>query len=1131
MNDVNDLKQRQRALNPAESFIVQAPAGSGKTELLIQRYLQMLSLVNAPEEIVAITFTRKAAAEMRGRIINALEQVAYEQPAADAAAEITHRLAAQVIAQDAKQEWQLLDNPGRLRIQTIDSLTASLTRQMPILSGFGAQPETLENASEVYQLAAANTLAELESGDAWSDSIAILLRHLDNDLPRVRNMLADMLARRDQWLRHIGKHHQREELEASLAHLVESVLSQAAQCLPLKYHAELLALLRFAADNLHDSGIESLITTGLDIEKMPGAEVGDLDKWKAITSLLFTIGDTWRKTANVNLGFPAASGNSTQSEARFAMKSRFSALLANLSAEQGLAAILIEITYLPPARYSDSEWQVVEALYQLLILADAQLRMLFAERNQMDFSGITQAAIQALGNADIPSYLAMQLDYQIKHIFVDEFQDISTNQFTLLEKLTEAWSADDEHSLFLVGDPMQSIYRFREAEVGLFLNTWDQRRLNQVPLTPLRINVNFRSGPGIVEWINQVFEQVLPEVANVTRGAVNYVRADAYHSQDIGNSVQIHPNLSRNDEREADLVLRLVQQAKQTAPQDNIAILVRSRSHLREIVPKFKQLNLPYRAVEIEAMGQRAAIQDLLALTLALTHFADRIAWLAILRAPWCGLTLMDLHRLVADSKSTAIWECMQDSLRVQSLSEDGRQRLTRFNNILILALADQGRRRLNRWVESVWMNIGGPASLENESDLENSLAFFQLLDDFDESGDLKDREVFSEKVSLLYAAPDIGSEDAVQIMTIHKAKGLEFDTVILPGLSKGAGADEARLLLWMETPHGSHQDLLLAPVKEVGTSESLIYNYLKSLENEKQTYELGRLLYVAATRAKKQLHIIATAEVGEQDDGIKILSPRRNSLLAQLWPAVEDIFESVLENHQPGSDIDGASAQKNQRRLRRLDQDWTLPLATETLTWQGGEIEVSANKEMSIIEYDWAGETIKHVGTAVHRCIQWLAEQRTEDWDTAEIEKVQHIYQALLKHLGVADKELNRASLQVQQALTNMVEDDRGKWLFLKEHKNARNEYAISGLHHGKVVNVVLDRTFVDSDGVRWVVDYKTSRHEGGDREAFLDQQQQRYQEQLEKYGMLMRAMEDRPVKLGLYFPLLQGWREWNLA
>ncbi len=110
------------------------------------------------------------------------------------------------------------------------------------------------------------------------------------------------------------------------------------------------------------------------------------------------------------------------------------------------------------------------------------------------------------------------------------------------------------------------------------------------------------------------------------------------------------------------------------------------------------------------------------------------------------------------------------------------------------------------------------------------------------------------------------------------------------------------------------------------------------------------------------------------------------------------------------------------------------------------------------------------------------------------------------------------------------MLADERGRWLFSKSHIDARNEYALSGVYQGKVVNVILDRTFVDADGTRWVVDYKTSRHEGKDISIFLDQQKSRYQEQLEKYGTLISGMENRPVKLGLYFPLLQEWREWSL-
>ncbi len=790
MNDPVDLKQRRCALEPQTSFIIQAPAGSGKTELLIQRYLRILAIVNAPEEIIAITFTRKAAAEMRERIIHALDEVANHRSAKDAASELTHELAAAVIARDKKQAWQLLDNPGRLRIQTIDSLTASLTRQMPILSRFGAQPETIEDAGELYQEAAAATLAELDSAGHWSDAIALLLAHLDNDLPRLRNMLASMLARRDQWLRHIPKQHQREELEAALAHLVASVLEQIQQRLPEHYREELVALSAFAAANLHDDGSDSIITRCLGIEKMPGSEATDLERWQAMVSLLFTQNDSWRKSANVKLGFPAASGNKAESETRKAMKTRFAALIANLSAEQGLARQLLEIKYLPPIHYSDSEWKVVEALYRLLILADAQLRLLFAERNQMDFTGITQAAIQALGEAEAPSDLALHLEYQIKHILVDEFQDISINQYVLLEKLTAGWSTDDGHSLFLVGDPMQSIYRFREAEVGLFLNTWQQERLNQVALTRLNITVNFRSEPGIVDWVNRAFKQVLPDRADIGRGAVEYVHADAFHSASMPEPVQLHPLISRDDKREAALVLQLINESRQRDAQADIAILVRNRSHLQDIISQLRAASVPCRAVDIEALGQRSAIQDLLALGLALTHFADRVAWLALLRAPWCGLNLVELHQLVAENRDLSVWDCLQDPGRVSALSESTRQRVIKIRTILQAAFNERGRRRLSSWVESVWMSIGGPASVQYENDLENSLSFFRLLDDFDEGGELKNREAFTEKVAALYAAADISSENAVQIMTIHKAKGLEFDTVILPGLSRGSGAD-----------------------------------------------------------------------------------------------------------------------------------------------------------------------------------------------------------------------------------------------------------------------------------------------------------------------------------------------------
>jgi len=115
-----------------------------------------------------------------------------------------------------------------------------------------------------------------------------------------------------------------------------------------------------------------------------------------------------------------------------------------------------------------------------------------------------------------------------------------------------------------------------------------------------------------------------------------------------------------------------------------------------------------------------------------------------------------------------------------------------------------------------------------------------------------------------------------------------------------------------------------------------------------------------------------------------------------------------------------------------------------------------------------------------------------------------------------------------VQEALTRLINDERGQWILNGGYEIQENEYPVSGIYQGKLVNIIIDRTFVDEDGVRWVVDYKTSRHEGPDVDTFLDQEQERYQAQLEKYGALIKALDARPVRLGLYFPLLQGWKEW---
>ena len=218
MNDhaLRDADARRAALDPGRSFVVQAPAGSGKTGLLIQRYLALLAGVAQPEAIVAMTFTRKAVAEIRERIIEALNAAADHDEPEDAYDAATWRLARRALQRDAELGWNLRAHPARLRVLTIDALAAALMRQAPLATRQGAEPRLVEQAQWLHRRAAEEALNDAAADDkAW----ATMLARLDNDATRTVSLLADMLGKREQWLRELlaaeGGH--RKTLERAIA--------------------------------------------------------------------------------------------------------------------------------------------------------------------------------------------------------------------------------------------------------------------------------------------------------------------------------------------------------------------------------------------------------------------------------------------------------------------------------------------------------------------------------------------------------------------------------------------------------------------------------------------------------------------------------------------------------------------------------------------------------------------------------------------------------------------------------------------------------------------------------------------------------------------------------------------------
>jgi ATP-dependent helicase/nuclease subunit A len=1123
-----DLDQRAQAIQADASFIVQAPAGSGKTGLLIQRYLKLLSLVDNPEEVIAITFTRKAAAEMQDRILTALEQANCDADAVDEYEIQTLALARGALRQNEKQGWQLLENPGRLRVQTIDSFCARLIKQMPLLSQIGGMQDIIEKPEPVYEQAAEATLLELESSQTWGDSITRLLIHLDNDLPRLKSLIVGMLQKRDQWLRYVLDGYQQSDLETTLENLLTEKLTQIYFLFPEELEEELCELLRFASNNLSESKPDSEIIACTGILSLPDNDPQSLNIWLGIAEFLTTTAGTWRIRLDKNIGFPAASSKAVNSEINAQMKERMKALLEALKNTVGFEQILAEIKTLPPAQISEDEWEIVDALCRLLTLAATQLQVIFNERNQQDFIGISQSAVTALGTDDAPTDLAMYLDYQVKHILVDEFQDISVNQHELIKRLTVAWIKDDGRTLFLVGDPMQSIYRFREAEVGNFIQTFHQQNLGNISLQPLVLSANFRSQAGLVKWVNSSFQNILADNDDLTTGAVSFHPSVETLTTREKTNVNIHPLFDDYGASEASQVVELIKDIQSRDTIGKIAILVRNRNHLLEILPRLRDAGIASQAIDIEALGDKPSIQDVLSLTRAWLYPTDRIAWLSILRAPWCGIDLKNLLILTGTDRDALIWNRLQDESILAGCDEFTRQRVGHFVEVFTEVNSHRHRQSVRQSIESLWIRLGGPATLSDAGDIADVTIFFELLEKLDRGCEIHDVKILIKEVSQLFGKTSPGlTSNTVQVMTMHKSKGLEFDHVILPGLGRISRPASTELMKWMlrSREDGGH-DLFLGAIKETGQDNAPIYQYIQNIEKLKDSFETQRLLYVATTRAKKTLHLFGSVKRKQNKKGEWECRPDSRSLLGYLWPVVEAQF--LAEMDIPIQNI-GEPVLPEKKQIRRLKSSWSLPALTDVLKTQAMMNLHDVDLDMERIEYEWAGVTIKRVGIVVHRCIQWIAKEGVEAWDNKRIAAMTDQFTIMLKQQCLAGEELQWGLNQVTSALDKMLMDKRGRWVLSREHQQPQNELSITGVHEQKLVTAIIDRTFIDDNDTRWIVDYKSSRHEGSDLDQFLDQEKVRYARQLNKYGDLMSVIDPRPIKLGLYFPLLQSWREWD--
>jgi ATP-dependent helicase/nuclease subunit A len=1262
-----DATQRLQALDTANSLLVQAPAGAGKTSLLTQRYLALLPTVEQPEQVLAITFTRAATAEMRGRILNALEQAhASPTPTPGEPAELP--LARAALRHAEARDWHLLEQPHRLDIQSIDALSLRFAHGQPLLARLGGALSPTENAFALYAAAARRTTSLLGSADPELEQA---LRHLlllrDNHLPRLEQLLAAMLGSRDAWIYAIhGLPHDsaseadwagvRAALELPFAEANARVLHQlSALFLQIpQIGSELLLLCNYAGTILSDPeskytcpGVGPDLRSLRTLTTLPGTLPHDLEAWLCIAGLVLTKEGPWRKPSGytVAIGIPSPTSKPTHPDAKV-MKQRMQCCATGLQqAPHGnrLQALLDSLRTLPAFHYTEQQWTTLRAIFVVLRRATAELRLIFAEANTVDFVEIALAAQQVL--ADPGSLRGLLESEQKQHLLIDEFQDTSRTQYQLMSQLIREWFPGDGRSVFLVGDPLQSIYAFRQAEVALFHQTREyglpcapgtENVDRRYPCEPLQLTHNFRSHGALVDQLNQWFQAIIPAPERLspitTEPADSFTASTAWplttETISAEDCLQLHPVFAENDvltahdaraQEAANIVavlqpelLRMEEARRRGDKEYRIALLVSARSHLKQILPALRAAGIPYRGVALDPLGEQPEVHDLHLLLRALLHPADRIAWLTVLRASWCALTLADLHSLTGQDDSGLVKRSIPERINAclaetpPTLSPDGMARLARIWPILEDArrtrYTAENNLSLSQWLERTWLALGGPACLAyatHPHGNDNTDALFRLLDELDPSGlalaeSDSPRSQLTLRLKGLYAPPDPRTSDhfGLQIMTIHKAKGLGFQTVLLAGLDCRSPNADAQLLQFTQrtrqpAPGNKDQaptetEFLLCPVDASESSDSSsIAKWIKSLNAARAVAERKRLFYVACTRARLRLHLFAQVAIRNDEP----VQPARSSLLTTAWPAVEPVLKALWIQQarkvttsatEPPSTLQQASLQlaasaevQVQPQMlqipirhdspalgniptNRLDR---LPAGYLAVPW-AADIGTSTKYQPSAPLFDRSEGSVEARvrGTAMHLLFEQLSllfashpgGSRPAAWEPQLTRAATYC----LRRAAYPSSGLPAMARQLVQQALHAAATAEGQWL-LQPHSFAASERSWQMVDAAGLPRTVrVDRCFVSTDVLAdspgneteylWIIDYKSAVHapdstrEPGTHQQWLQEQQKLYRAQLEAYATVVVAdlqstrQQVPPIRYGLYFPEIPRLLRW---
>ncbi len=835
------------------------------------------------------------------------------------------------------------------------------------------------------------------------------------------------------------------------------------------------------------------------LQRLPLAHFSELEHWHTLRNFFLTKENDFRKTPDKNLGFPAGELSKTHKE-------KYIWCIEAMKAEKMLSCWQI-INFLPDPNYDNSQWKALHGLLSLLPRLAALLRIKMLSLGKIDHSECALGALMALGSEDEPTDLGLALDYQIEHILIDEFQDTSSIQFNLLKLLTSGWTPGDGKTLFIVGDGMQSCYGFRNADVSIFLGA--KQRVGELPMTALQLEMNFRSSSNMIDWINKVFTRSFPTTDDIARGGVRYHKSVAGKSE-ISAGVHCQLYLGKDSRKanqlEAIEICNRIKQIKNLHPSDSIAILVRARSHLNFIVPALREAGISWNADEIDTLSSYTVIEDINTLLRSLLFPSDTTAWFALLHAPFIGVNLQDIEVLAIAMKINEFtcFQALQNEDITKQLSTDAQIRIARALPVLLQASLLRKRLPLVDVVERCWLQLGGASVLRDSALLDNIASFLTLVDQESRHDDLADFSKFNDLLKRSFGSVQ-SSDASLRILTIHKAKGLEFDHILLPALNRPQRNSEQPLLLW-----NNHMLALRAPRHNKGRDSQ--YQYLSEMYKQREVYETNRLLYVAITRAKSSAYLYAS--VSENKDGE--LKGNGRSLISSILPTLDKQRETLNVNitsidRLVLAEMPSCPSREGERIHSSFSQkEIFLPL--------------SSQKSVTELTHNSVSATI---GELVHLELELRLKQKRQLPNEGTIPAFWH---AKLRNVCPNKQEYNHAIEQVRAQLKKCVESNSIGWLFIPQIDD-RSELALYKVGSDERVDYRIDRTFI-KENERWIIDYKASTPSPGQSiKDFCHSETIRYKDQLLRYSRAMAQLDPRPQRIALLFTQIGHLHEITLT